>query len=133
MIVADTNLVVGALVAPAGDDAAARVRERDPAWVAPPLWASEFRNVLATYVRTGRLSEAQAVRLWHAGRGLVESVVVDPLQALAVAFESGVSGYDAEFAALADALDVPLVTADRRVREARPDRAVSPEAFAAGG
>jgi hypothetical protein len=35
--------------------AARRVFERDPEWIAPILWRSEFRNVLANYIRGGSL------------------------------------------------------------------------------
>ena len=55
MIVADTNLIAYLLLPGPLTDRAGRVYERDPVWVAPPLWRSEFRNVLVLHVRTGRI------------------------------------------------------------------------------
>lgn len=133
MIVADTNLVVYAALLGERTEAAGRVRARDPGWVAPPLWRSEFRNVLVTHVRAGRLSPERAREIWEAASGLVRDVEVDPVAALGAAFAYGLSGYDAEFVALAEGLALPLVTDDRRVRAACPEVAVSLDEFAAGG
>lgn len=132
MIVADTNLAVYFTIRGERVTSAERVRQRDADWVAPPLWASEFRNALATHVRVGRLTPVQARDVWAAGRALIRDVEVDPLGALDAAFASGLSGYDAEFVALAEALDVPLVTDDRGVLRACPQTAVSLDDFAPG-
>lgn len=130
MIVADTNLVVFAALNGPRTASAALVRQQEPHWAAPPLWASEFRNVLATTVRAGHLTAADAHEAWAAARTLVEDIPVDPLAVLDAAFAHGLTGYDAEFVALARALGVPLVTDDRRVLAACPDVAVAPDAFA---
>lgn len=129
MIIADTNLVVYFTLRGERRATARAVRVRDKDWVAPPLWASEFRNVLATYVRAGRLTPAQARDTWETARALVRDEAVDPLRALDAAFDRGLSGYDAEFVALADALGVPLVTDDGRVLAACSGLAVSLDAF----
>ncbi|MEN9805867.1 MAG: hypothetical protein RL756_375, partial [Pseudomonadota bacterium] len=51
MIVADSN-VVAYLYLPGEHTAAAeRLLEREPDWAAPILWRSEFRNILAGYLR----------------------------------------------------------------------------------
>ncbi|MCO6439628.1 MAG: hypothetical protein J5I81_00810 [Nitrococcus mobilis] len=52
MIVADTNLLIYILLAGEHTLAAERVFQRDPEWAAPLLWRSEFRNVLALYLRS---------------------------------------------------------------------------------
>lgn len=132
MIVADTNLVVYFAIRGERVESAERVRQRDADWVAPPLWASEFRNVLATHVRVGRLTPVHARDVWAAGRALVGDVEVDPLAALDAAFAYGLSGYDAEFVALGKALGTQVVTDDRRVLAACPEWAVSLDDFAAG-
>jgi predicted nucleic acid-binding protein len=85
--------------------------------------------VLATSVRLGRLTRAQAHAAWLVGRSLVEDASVEPAAVLDAAFERGLSGYDAEFVAPAGRLRVPLVTDDRRVLTACPDVAVGLDAF----
>jgi predicted nucleic acid-binding protein len=57
-----------------------------------------------------------------------EYLVASP-DVLALAAQSGCTAYDCEYVALAEALDVPLVTEDREVLRAFPARAVSPEQF----
>ena len=42
---------------------------------------------------------------------------------------SALTAYDAEFVALATALSVPLVTGDKAILKAVPDRALTMEAF----
>lgn len=49
---------------------------------------------------------------------------------LHLAGASGRSAYDCEFVALAEALGVRLVTADRELTRSFPDRAISLEDFA---
>jgi predicted nucleic acid-binding protein len=65
-----------------------------------------------------------------ADRAFVESehIVGDGL-VLDVVESSTLTAYDAEFVALAGALSVPLVTADKVVLKAFPDRALTMEAF----
>lgn len=131
MIVSDSNLVVYTAVAGSRTDAAERVRARDPDWVAPPLWRSEVRNALVQTVRHGQLTADQAHGAWAIARSLVRDVEVDPLAALDAAFAHDLSGYDAEFVALAEALGTRLVTDDKRVLKACPETAVSLDDFAA--
>ena len=129
MIVADSNLVVYLALREDRAAAARAVRVRDADWTAPPLWASEFRNVLATYVRGGRLAPAEARETWDIGRALVRDVPVDPVAVLDAAFARGLTGYNAEFVACAEALAALLVTDDRRVLAACPGLAVSIDDF----
>jgi predicted nucleic acid-binding protein len=125
VIVVDTN-VIAYLYLP-GDhtaDAEALCRS-DPEWVAPLLWRSELRNVLATQVRARRLEldaaqsiQAEAEQLLH-GR----EFTVDSAEVLRLAAESDCSAHDCEFVVLAEFLDVPLVSADRRLIQRFPGRA----------
>ena len=131
MIVADTNLVAYFLLSDDRAQAASDVRARDPDWVAPPLWSSEYLNVLVTHVRVRRIDEEHVPQLWRAATELIREVPADPLAAIELAISAGLSGYDAEFVALAQALGVPLVTDDRRVLRAVPDVAISLDAFTA--
>ena len=63
MIVVGSN-VVAYLYLPSEHSARAEaLLERDPDWAAPVLWRSEFRNILAGYLRREAISFEQAVSL----------------------------------------------------------------------
>lgn len=125
MIVVDTN-VIAYLYLPGDRTAAAEALCReDSEWFAPLLWRSEMRNVLATQIRVGRIEldgaqsiQTEAEQLLH-GR----EFAVDSAEVLHLAAESGCSAYDCEFVVLADYLDVPLYSADRRLVKRFPHRA----------
>jgi len=133
VIVVDTNLLIYLYVHGQHTARAEAVLARDPRWVAPLLWRSEFRNVLAGLVRRRAMGLADALRIvsdaehWMSGREY--SVVSHDV--LGLAARSGRSAYDCEFAALAEDLGLPLVTTDRAVLKAFPSVAVAPEVFAA--
>lgn len=133
MIVADTNLLTYLYVQGQRTQESEAVLQRDAMWTVPLLWRSEFRNALIGLVRTEalKLEEAHAIideaERWLTGH---EYSVVSR-QVLALASRSGCSAYDCEFVALAQDLEVPLVTNDRQVLKAFPTIAVSPSAFTA--
>ncbi len=133
MIVVDTNIVASLFLSSEQSEMAESVLRRDPEWVAPALWRSEFRNVLATYMKSGRLDLADAVVIM--GKALLlmngrEYELPSP-GVLAIASESGCSAYDCEFVALARELNVPLVTLDGRLLQSFPNDTVSLDRFVA--
>jgi len=133
VIVVDTNLVAYAVLPGERTADALALAERDPEWIAPALWRRELRNVLATLMRVRRLPLAAAVAAFKAAEGLVTDANVEPSveQCLRVAARGSVSAWDAEFVFVAEALGLPLVTADRRLARAFPGRvAALPDAIA---
>ncbi len=56
MIVADTNLIAYLLIPGQKTALAQAVFQQDPAWIAPFLWRSEFRNIPALYMRQSQLA-----------------------------------------------------------------------------
>jgi predicted nucleic acid-binding protein len=87
----------------------------------PSLLFAEVANAFVVYVRAARLSEEGALaRLEFTLRVPHHVVEIETLAsaALGVAIVRGLSVYDACYAALADAEDVVLVTADRRLAAA---------------
>lgn len=131
MIVVDTNVIHYCWVHGQHTEAAQAVRQRDPDWHVPILWRSEMRNVLTAYLRRGLLSRPQiSAILRTADRALVgsEHIVGDEL-VLEVVANSALTAYDAEFVALANALSVPLVTADKAVLKAFPQQALTMDQF----
>jgi len=131
MIVADTNLVAYLLVEGPMLALAEEVLRRDAEWVAPALWRSEFRNVLAGLMRRGRLDFPGAAAYWREANDLVDvpGEPPDGGEILRLAHASGCTAYDCEFVALAQRLGLPLVTADSQVLKAFPETALSPQDF----
>lgn len=62
MIVVDSNILAYLYLPGEFTVAAETLLEREPEWAAPPLWRSEFRNILAGYMRRNMLSFEQAFR-----------------------------------------------------------------------
>lgn len=133
MIVVDSNVIAYCWIHGALTETAQRVRAKDPDWHAPVLWRSEMRSILAGYLRDGSLDANQAGRIMGAAESALDGAehLVPSGPALEIAAATRLSAYDCEFVALAAALSVPLVTADREVLRAFPDRAVSMKAFVA--
>ena len=133
MIVADTNLIAYLLIEGQRSRQAERAFGRDPEWAAPLLWRSEFRNVLAYYVRARMLSLDASIRIVDAGESLMRDreYAMESAQILHLASRSSCSAYDCEFVALAQELGVKLVTSDRTILRKFPGSAVSLDAFAA--
>ena len=133
MIVADTNLLIYLYVQGQRTQESEAVLQQDAVWTAPLLWRSEFRNVLISLVRTDALQLEQAlVIIDEAERWLTgHEYSVVSRQVLDLASRSGCSAYDCEFVALAQDLEVPLVTNNRQILKAFPTIAVSPSAFTA--
>lgn len=134
MIVADVNLVAYLLLGGSNRGLAERVLRRDPHWGAPLLWRSEFRSVLAAFMRQRDLTIDEAYRAHDLAEQLLagQEFTVPGERVLALVAASTCSAYDCEYVALADELAVPLVTTDRQVLRAFPDRAISPKEFVAG-
>ena len=122
MIVSDTTLPVHYALPFIGDDTtqAHTLFDGDPDWRAPPLWASETRDALLGYVRAGRMMPGQAIGAAVSLEGIVTAEPVGHAEVPRPADALGSSAHDAEYAALAARLGVPMVTSDRRLREAVP-------------
>lgn len=131
MIIADTNLVAYLLIEGERTEAARRVRARDSEWRLPPLWRSEFLNVLTTTVRADVLDEAAAHATWRAALALFGRCEEQPEggEVLATACRARISAYDAQFVVLAQRHQVTLVTGDGALVKRCPEVAVSIEAF----
>ena len=131
MIVADVALLADLLLRGARRAVADAVLRRDPDWNSPPLWRSEFRNVLLFYLRRDEINLEDALTFHFQAEELLggrESQVSTQV-VLGLAVRSGCTAYECEYVALAEALGVPLVTRDREVLAAFPGLAVSPEGF----
>lgn len=127
MIAVDSN-VLAYLYLPGDHTARAEaLLERDPDWAAPVLWRSEFRNILAGYMRRKTLTFDQACNLQNEAEGLLagSEFEVDSRTVLELVRDSDCSAYDCEFVALAIKLDTKLVTVDKKLLRAFPTRAAA--------
>lgn len=127
MIVVDSN-VIAYLYLPGEFTAAAEaLLERDAEWAVPVLWRSEFRNILAGYLRRGALTFDQALALQHEAESLLTGLEfeVDSRSVLELVRESDCSAYDCEFVVLAEKLKTKLVTMDKKLLKAFPKKAVA--------
>lgn len=131
MIVVDSNVIAYCWVNGPLTDVAQRVRAKDPDWHVPILWRSEMRSILTGYFRDGSLTGVHIVRIMEAAETALAGSehLVQSRRVFEVAGESRLSAYDCEFVVLASVLSVPLVTADKAVLKAFPNRALTMEAF----
>ncbi len=131
MIVVDTNVIAYLLIPGPHQDAVETVRKRDDDWRAPPLWQSEFRNVLTLCLRRKAMTLNVALETLTLAQEILApgETGVDGALVLACAERLNLTAYDAEFAVLAEALDIPLVTLDRGILNACAPRALTPESF----
>lgn len=127
MIVVDSN-VLAYLYLPGEYTAAAEaLLEQDPDWAAPILWRSEFRNILAGYIRRKAITFEQANSLQREAENLLEGseFEVDSLSVLELVRDSDCSAYDCEFVVLAMKLDTKLVTMDKKLLREFPKRTMA--------
>jgi predicted nucleic acid-binding protein len=127
MIVADTNTIAYLYLPTAQTDDVVSLLHKDPHWVAPLLWRSEFRNVLALYVRKGIIDLSTAIAMQsQAEQQLAENEYsVNSTDVLTLASESGCSAYDCEFISLAKSLHLKLITSDKKLIQMFPKIAMT--------
>ena len=133
MIVVDANILIYSLIKCEQSPLIAKLREKDADWRTTALCLHETLNVLATYQRRKVLTLAQCQELLgHADRFIkVAQCEVKMDMALAVAAEYAITGYDAQYVALAQNLNAPLITEDRKLQKAVPGIAFSMQEFLA--
>ena len=127
MIVADTNTIAYLYLPTEQTDHVVSLLHTDPHWIAPLLWRSEFRNVLALYVMKNVIDLQTAIAMQsQAERQFADNeYTVNSIEVLALATESGCSAYDCEFVSLAKSLDLKLVTGDKKLVKTFPGIAVT--------
>ena len=71
MIVADTNIISYFLLPTPYSDTVDKLYKIDSEWVAPTLWKSEFRNVLALYLRKEIITFEKALQLQETAESIL--------------------------------------------------------------
>ena len=127
MIAVDTNVIAYLFLPGEFASRAEAWLRKDREWVAPMLWRSEFRNILAGYLRRGQLTFEAMRDIQREAEALLfgNEHEVDSQRVLELVRDSGCSAYDCEFVSLAMRLGVKLLTADKKVLEAFPEHTVA--------
>jgi predicted nucleic acid-binding protein len=135
MIVVDTDVIAAFWIKTARTPIAIEAKRKDPEWIAPLLWRSEFRSVLGQYLRAAHIDYSDAAWIAEKAEQSMEGseYTVNSAVVLALVEETGHSSYDCEYAALAKGLGLKLVTGDRKLAKVFPDIAVRLEVFAREG
>ncbi len=122
MIVVDVNVLAYLLIPGKYTALADQVLQADAEWAAPRLWRSEFRNILANYLRLKLMDLDDANALFKQAADLIaaEEFEVHTVDVLRLSKLSTCTAYDCEYVALAEFLGLPLVTADVKVAKAFP-------------
>ncbi len=131
MIVVDTNLLVYFYIQGEYSDLAEKAFRKDPNWIAPLLWRSEFLNVLTGCIKKGLVQFDVAVEIIGEAERLMagREYTISALDILSLASRSECSAYDGEFIALAMELQIPLVTVDQKILVQFPEIAIRLEEF----
>ncbi len=126
MVLVDTNILAFLMIEGDRTPSAQQLFERDSDWCSEAFAMVEFSNILATYIRTKALTQAQGIRLLTEAQTLMTTLHnVANMQALEAAVEYEISAYDARFISLAKHLKQKLVTEDMKLRAAVPSWTMS--------
>ena len=131
MIVVDVNTIAYLWIPGEMTGLAERVLASDPHWVSSILWRSEFRNILAGYLRHGDLDEGRVAHCLGGAESQLtgyEYLIPSSLVMEKVAV-STCSAYDCEYVALAEDLKTMLVTSDKQILDQFPDLSISLKDF----
>jgi len=123
MIVVDTNIIVHYWLKSEFNPNAENLLKKDPDWIAPFLWRSEFRSVLSFYIKKKLMDIDTACRIIEKAekqfRG--NEYLVDSKAVLQLSHAAGCSIYDCEFVFLAKEFSIKLCTTDKQLLKSFPD------------
>lgn len=127
MIVVDTNILAYLYLPTGFSEQAELLLLKQPKWIVPVLWRSEFRNVLALYLRKEILTLEQAYDIQTEAETLLAGNEYDvpSLDILRLIESSECSAYDCEFVALARRNNTLLVTEDKKILKQFPKISMS--------
>jgi predicted nucleic acid-binding protein len=131
MIVVDTNIIAYLHIQGEFTERCEKLYSQDSHWVAPLLWRSEFRNILAGYLRKNILSLSDATEMILSSQSMLQTreYEVSSVLVMQLVQQSNCSAYDCEFVALAQELKLPLVTADKKILTTFPNITKSLNSF----
>ena len=127
MIVVDTNIISYLFLPSKFSELTEELIAKDPHWIAPILWRSEFRNVLAGYIRNDLIEFDDSTVIMNRAENLLNDneYQVSSISVLNLVLNSNCSAYDCEYVALAKQTKTFLVTQDKKIIKNFPDIAFS--------
>lgn len=132
MIVVDTNVIAYLWMPGEYSIFAEGALEKDPDWIAPFLWRSEFRNVLAGFIRRGDITLSKSLSVMEQAENQMRGAEfhVSSEDVLRLVKKSHCSSYDCEFVALAQQIGSLLVTTDKQILHEFPKNSIPLRDFA---
>jgi predicted nucleic acid-binding protein len=131
VIVVDTSIVCYRWIPGSRSPDVDKALLKDPDWIVPSLWRSEFRNALAGGIRQNLITLRVAREIIDAAEShfMTREFAVSSHSVLDLVANSTCSAYDCEFVALAEEQQVPLITLDREILREFPEVAISLDKF----
>ncbi len=131
MIVVDTDIISYLYLPTKYTELAEQLLERQPQWIAPVLWISEFRNVLVLYLRKKQYDFDDIAMILQEAESLLsdQEYKVSSLSVMNLVSKSDCSAYDCEFVALAALKKTILITQDKKIIRSFPKIAFSLESY----
>ena len=127
MIVVDTNVLAYFWMQGEYTKYAKSLYKSDDEWISPFLWRSEFRSILALYIRKGVLKLEDSIEIMRSAQFMMKSreYSVDSIFVLEKINTCSLSAYDLEFVTLAESLNLKLITLDKKMIAEFPDIVIS--------
>lgn len=131
MIAVDTNIISYLYISGDRSQQSEDLLSFDSNWVAPILWRSEFRNVLAQYLRKNLLNINEILLIIQQAEELLidHEYEISSAHIMQLVESSQCSAYDCEFISLAQYLDVPLITTDKKILREFPEITQTAESY----
>ncbi len=129
MIIVDANVITHMILKGDFSKDCGELFIMDSDWAAPRLWRDEVSNVLVTYERGGLISRKESLLAFSDAEAVMGANDFDVKieRVLTVAHQTGCSGYDSQYIALAEDLGLKLYTYDRKVLSSVPAIACKPK------
>ena len=131
MIVVDSNVLAARNLTSTQTSVAEQMEQIDPVWIVPPLWRYEFQNILAKAIWARQIMPGDAVEVWRKARARMSSNEHEPSaeRVIELSARHRITGYDANFIALAMEMGVLCVTEDAELHDKFPGRALCIDEF----
>jgi predicted nucleic acid-binding protein len=134
MIVVDTNIICYLYLPTEFTKYSEALLQLDGVWSAPLFWRSEFRNVLALYLRKNIIDLITALEIQEQAEQLLSGneYQINSNTVLTLVHQSRCAAYDCEFIALARSFNQKLITTDKKLIKAFPSDTVTARDFVSG-